>query len=109
MEKLPTLEEYNEAKELVIKYEAEVKRLKDINVSKLKADVTKFLSENAVNGIFINDKFYLYESFGTHYIVPTHHLEELENTYSGDLDEALQKIGHVYGYKLRFVLDMYNN
>jgi len=49
---IPTLEEYNKAKEITIVYENEQKRLYNLKVEAFKVDLQEYFDNNLIDGIF---------------------------------------------------------
>jgi len=62
---MPTIEEYQKAKEITRSYESEQKRLYDEKVESFRKDLTEYFSNNLIDGRFRLESFELSEfSFG---------------------------------------------
>ena len=83
--KLPTDEEYGIAKKIVIIYEAEQQRLKNLRLESFKKDLSNLFLNNEQ---LIIKEFRLDWGFGCYNIIPIN--PNLEGCYDGELDDEIK-------------------
>ena len=88
---IPTLEEYQKAKEITLAYETEQKRLYKLKVEEFRKDLTEYFANNLIDGIYRLEEFELRDDD----IIPTNPC--LEENYEGGNNEDIKKICEKHG------------
>jgi hypothetical protein len=99
---IPTTEEYNKAKDIVISYENEQRRLYKIKVDAFKKELTEYFSNNLIDGFFYLKEFEL-RDFD---IIPINPC--MEENYCGKNDEDIEKICQKHGVDFSIVYWCYH-
>ncbi len=88
---IPTLEEYQKAKEITLAYESVQKRLYKIKVEEFRKDLTEYFANNLIDGIYRLEEFELRDND----IIPIKPC--LEENYEGGNNEDIKKICEKHG------------
>ena len=103
---IPTLEEYQKAKEITDAYEAEQIRLLPIREKLFEDALTEYFKSNKVAGHTIK-KFRLNHAItGEFIIIPTS--PPIEDYYEGENNSDIEKLCEKHGVKARFIYWMYH-
>ena len=103
MENIPTLEEYEKAKEITAAYEKEQKRLFDIRVENFRTDLKEYFNNNLIDGEFKLEEFELrnFETSGWYgEIIPMSH--SMDEYYEGGNDADIEKLCEKHDVKFKF-------
>ena len=104
---IPTLEEYQKAKEITIAYETEQKRLYNLKVESFKIDLQDYFNKNLIDGIFQLKEFELRKgNFGSGEIVPIDPC--MEEIYDGGNNEDIKQLCEKHGVDFSFVYWCYH-
>lgn len=99
---IPTLEEYQKAKEIVIAYETEQNRLYYIRKEAFKKDLQEYFDNNLIDGRFRLYKFSLEENN----IIPEKPC--MEENYEGGNNEDIKKLCEKHDVNFRIVYWCYH-
>lgn len=95
--KIPTLVQYQKAKDIVLRYENEQNRLYKIRVDTFREDLEKYFSSNLLDGVFKVKKFEL----DCTRIVPIN--PPLNECYRGGNDEDIAKLCEKHNVRFSIV------
>ncbi len=104
---IPTLEEYQKAKEITTVYENEQKRLYDLKVEAFKVDLQEYFDNNLIDGVFRLNEFKLkagHNGFGE--IIPIDPC--MEENYEGGNNDDIQKLCEKHGVEFSIVYWCYH-
>jgi len=96
-ESIPSLEEYNKAKEVVHLYESELSRKYEIQKEGFRKDLVEYFSNNLLDGVYHIKEFELCDSFFGGDIIPKD--STLEESYDGGNDEDIELLCQKWGVK----------
>jgi hypothetical protein len=99
---IPTTEEYNKAKDIVISYENEQRRLYEIKVDAFKKELAEYFSNNLIDGIFTLKEFELRNNE----IIPINPC--MEENYEGGNNDDIEKICQKHGVNFSIVYWCYH-
>ncbi len=99
---IPTLEEYQKAKEITLAYEAEQKRLYKLKIDEFRKDLTEYFENNLIDGVYRLEEFELRDND----IIPQKPC--LEENYEGGNDEDIKNICEKHGVDFSIVYWCYH-
>lgn len=104
---IPTLEEYQKARDITIAYENEQNRLYNLQIEAFRVDLQEYFDNNPIDGIFKLKKFELRKgSFGNGEIIPIEPC--MEENYEGGNNEDIKKICEKHGVDFSIVYWCYH-
>lgn len=103
---IPTIDEYNKAKEITQAYESEQNRLFNIRLDAFKVDLTEYFKSNLVEGHRIKEFELRGTIFNRFEIVPTE--PSIEEDYEGENNADIEKLCEKHEIEASFVYWMYH-
>ena len=104
---IPTIEEYEKAKEITIAYENEQKRIYDLKIESFRVELQHYFDNNLIDGIFRLKEFELkIGHFGNGEIIPI--TPCLEESYEGGNNEDIKKLCEKHGVNFSIIYWCYH-
>jgi len=96
---IPTIEQYQAAKQVILAYESEQNRLFSLRVEAFRKDLADYFKNNLIDGDFELKEFTLDWTFHSNYIIPKN--PTMDEDYCGGNDEDIKALCEKHGVKFK--------